>query len=495
MRRLVRLTAAAAVCAGAVALAAGSSAAPAPPQPSVATLIAQLGAESFTDREAATRALDQLGAAALPALQAAARSDNAEVRARVAQLVTKMKRAADSSARLTAKRVKLDYAEMPLGAAINDLRARTGLPIVLDGNRVANPLRKVTCVTEELPVWEAVERFCRAAGLRELFTTDLDVPKSNNRRRGEFVPPPDPRADAVAIVLADGKPEQLPGARATAVRVMALPPTFPGHRVSLGTGEYTLCLDVTPAPGLNWQELVGVKVCRLIDSSGRAGAGGVEKPPPTAVDQSHGGTVVFARPGVIMRFDPNGNPIMPETIPNPRIVPVPLTVATPTAKSIKRLEGVVYGEVNLLNQHLVTITELKNGTGRAIEGPDELKVTLLEVREAERGGQGLIRVQFEYPSPWVAMARKKRFNFAMGWPEPPQPQSMTRSLRAFDAQGKPFPVTTSGHTDFSDDGQINIQTMQFTFRGESGLPTKLVVVGPRTAFVEVPFVLENVQLP
>ena len=81
----------------------------------------------------------------------------------------------------------------------------------------------------------------------------------------------------------------------------------------------------------------------------------------------------------------------------------------------------------------------------------------------------------------------------MGWPEPPQPQSMSRTLQPFDAAGKPFPVTTSGHTDFSDDGQIHIQTMQFTFRGESGLPAKLVVVGPRTVFVEVPFALENVR--
>ena len=106
-----------------------------------------------------------------------------------------------------------------------------------------------------------------------------------------------------------------------------------------------------------------------------------------------------------MRFDKEGNPVMPETIPNPRVVAVPLRVATPTAKSLKRLEGVVYGEINLLNQPLVTIADLKKSTGRAIEGPDDLKVTLLEVSEAERGGQGVIRVQFEYPSPWVMSAQ------------------------------------------------------------------------------------------
>jgi hypothetical protein len=475
-------------------LATGISA-PIPPGPPITSLIAQLESDQFSEREAATRALEKLGASALPALRAASKSENPEVRGRALALIGKLKRATESTDRLTARRVKLSYRDMPLGTAINDLRARTGLPILLDGNRVADPLRKVTCITDEVPVWEAIELFCRAANLREVFSEELDVPKSAARRRGEFVPPPDPRADSVAIVLVDGKPELLPGARSTAVRVLALPPTFPGHKVSLGSGDYTFCLDVAPAAGLNWQEVVGVKVSRLVDSSGRSGAGGVEKSAPTGVDHGHGGMVVFARPGIMMRFDANGNPIMPDSIPNPRIVRVPLKVATPTARSLKRLEGVVYGEMILVNQHLVTIADPAKNTGRAIDGPDDLKVTVLEVREAPRGGQGLVRVQFEYPSPWVAMARKRRFNFAMGWPEPPQPQSMSRSLQAFDALGKPFPVTTSGHTDFSDDGQINIQTMQFTFRGESGLPAKLVVVGPRTVFVEVPFALENVQLP
>jgi hypothetical protein len=494
MRRLIALAVTAA-CGVALAAASGSPAAPLPAELSIQTLIAQLGSDDFAGREAATRALEKLGAAALPALRTAARSENPEVRSRASSLIGKIERARDSVGHVAARRVKLDYQAIPLGAAINDLRARTGLPIVLDGNRVANPLRKITCLTQEVPVWEAVEQFCRAADLRELFTGDLDVPKSARSRRGEYVPPPDPRADSVAIVLMDGKPEHLPGERSTAVRVTALPPAFPGHKVSLGTGDYTFCLDVTPAPGLNWQEVVGVKVSRVVDSSGRAGSGGVEKPAATDLDNQHGGMVVFARPGVVMRFDKEGNPVMPEKIPNPRVVAVPLRVTTPTAKSLQRLEGVVYGEINLLNQPLVTIADLKKSTGRAIEGPDELKVTLLEVSEAERGGQGVIRVQFEYPSPWVVSARKRRFNFGFGWPEPPQPPSMSRSLKAYDATGKPFPVTTSGVTDFNDDGMIHIQTMQFTFRGESGRPAKLVVVGPRAVFVEVPFVLENVHLP
>ena len=267
MRRL--LVAAAFGISIGIAGAASPFSAPTPPASSVSALITQLGSEQFAEREAASRALEKIGAAALPALQAAARSENPEVRSRAAQIIGKMRRATDSTSRIAARNVKLDYRDIPLGTAINDLRARTGLHLVLDGNRVSNPLRKVTCVTDEVPVWEAVELFCRAAELRELFAAELDVPKSANRRRGEFVPPPDPRADSVAVVLMDGKPERLPGERSTAVRVMALPPTFPGHKVSLGSGEYSFCLDVTPAPGLNWQEVVGIKVSRVVDSSGR----------------------------------------------------------------------------------------------------------------------------------------------------------------------------------------------------------------------------------
>src|SRR5439155_22004641 len=103
------------------------------------------------------------------------------------------------------------------------------------------PLRKVTCVTGEVPAWEALDAFCTAAGLKEVFVQELDVPKPQQQpggRRGYVAPMPQiPNPDAVPIVLIDGKAQKLPGDRNTAVRVVALPPSFPGHRVTLGTGE------------------------------------------------------------------------------------------------------------------------------------------------------------------------------------------------------------------------------------------------------------------
>jgi hypothetical protein len=473
-----------------------AAAAPTPTNSPIQTLVEQLGSEQFSDREAAMTALAKLGAPAIPALQAGLRNESPEVRERAAILLVKIRRVAESAERLVAKRVKLDYQAMPLGTAINDLKTRTGLNLALDPARVDNPLRRVTCQTDELPVWEALEAFCVAAGLRETFLNELDVPKSNTARRGGYTPPPPtPLADAVAVTLIDGKPEKLPGSRSSAVRVLALPPTFPGHKVTLGTGEVSLCLDVTPIPGLGWQEVAGVKITRLIDSNGRSGGAGTEKNTQPGYDPS--GMVVFGRGGgmaaAAMRFDINGNPIPPDSLTNSRVVPVPLKLGSTAPRSIKRLEGSVFAELQVPNQHLIVVTDPKQKTGGWISGPGELRFSVTEVKEAAGpGGLGSVKVQLEYPSPWAVNMRKRGFN--PGWPEAPRMTQGNR-VEAFDADGKPFALTSNGYSDMSDDGMTTVQTLTLTFRHGLGVPAKLVVVGPKPVTVEVPFVLENVPLP
>ncbi|HEV3437440.1 MAG TPA: hypothetical protein VG122_08775 [Gemmata sp.] len=477
-----------------LACASGTPTSVPPSSATIQTLVDQLGAEGFADREAASASLEKIGPPALEALRLAARSENQEIRDRAVIVLSKIQRTVDS-VRLTAKRVKLSYKDMPIGTALNDLRVQTGLNIILDPNRIANPLRRITCETKELPIWEALEAFCVSAGLREVFAPELEIVKpQNSPRRGYVPPPPAPNADSIPVVLIDGKPDRLPGDRSTAVRVVALPPSFPGHKVTLGTGEVTLCLDVTPAPGIAWQEVTGVKISRVIDSAGRIGGSGTEKNPPSTFDPN--GMLMFVRPGVAMRFDPMGNSIPPETLPNPRVLAVPLRVNTATAGSLKRLEGVVFAEVHALNQQLISVTDPKRNTNVAVTGPGELRFTVLEVKGAPpgKGGVGMIRVQLEYPSPWVTNARR-RGGWNPGWPEPPRANTQERRVEAFDEAGKPFPVNSTSYNDMSDDGLVNIQMMTFTFRPDIGLPAKLVVVGPKPVIVQIPFAMENVPLP
>jgi hypothetical protein len=195
-----------------------------------------------------------------------------------------------------------------------------------------------------------------------------------------------------------------------------------------------------------------------------------------------------------MRFDLHGNPILPECIANPRVVAVPLKITTPTARSLRCLEGAVYGEVLVPNQHLISVSDLKKNTNTWYSGPGELRFSVLEIKEATRPGElHTIRVQMEFPSPWAAQARRRGWN--PGWPEAPRP-GQGNQIKAFDAADKPLPAVNNGiTTDMTDDGTITIQTIQLSFRKESGLPARLVVVGPRTVIVEVPFAMQDVALP
>jgi hypothetical protein len=493
---------------GTLGLAAGIVfAGPGPEAPSpvaVPDLVARLGSEDFREREAAVAALEKVGPGAIPTLREAMKASDPEVRQRAAAILLKLQRAADSTAKLAPKKLALNYTDVPIGTAVNDLKNRTGLNIIFDHTRVADPLRKVTCVTGELSPWEALDAFCAAAGLKEDFRIELDVPKVQVTGRRAYNPPPQvPAPDAVPIVLIDGKGPLPVGDRRTAVRVVALPPSFPGHRYTLGTGEMTLCFDVAPVPGLNWQDVTGVRITKLIDDAGRAGGAAAPRRHEIPNDFAEGGGVVvfggmggqWAGPGFGGRFDPRtGAPIYPDTVPNPRIVPVPLKLATPTARSIKRLEGAVLGEITLPNQTLLTINDPSKNTGTAFDGPGQVRLTIESVTDAKGGGTSL-QLLLQYPSPWSVSARRG-FNPGGLWPEAPRQGNAMPVVRAFDAAGKPM-VTTGGqsHSDSSDDGQTLMQHTTLTYAKSAGVPAKLVVTGPRPLIVEVPFVMENVPLP
>jgi hypothetical protein len=81
----------------------------APPLPAaeageVARMVRQLGSETFSEREAASRALDALGEPALPALREAVHSPDLEVRRRAAELLRDIETRADARERTAAIR-------------------------------------------------------------------------------------------------------------------------------------------------------------------------------------------------------------------------------------------------------------------------------------------------------------------------------------------------------------------------------------------------------
>ena len=492
-RRLLAAVGAWAVCAWALA-----ADGPAPARtPTPEHLVAQLGSERYADREAAAKALAEAGPAAIPLLKAAAGGPNPEVARRAGDILAQLQRIDDSARRLVAKTVRLAYKDVPLGTAVNDLKTQTGLNVVLDPAKVADPLRKITCQTGDLPAWEAVEAFCKAAGVKELHLAELEVPKTDrpNQPAGRRVyytpPPPPPAPDAVPITLADGMYEPLPGSRSTAVRIVALPGSFPGNRVNLGTGDVTLNFDIAPAPGLNWQDVTGIRITKVIDDAGRFGGAGA--PPDTGYSPSPYDNIIWAGPGrVVMRWDFDSNPTL-SSYPNPRIVPVSVKVATPSARSLKLLEGVIVCELVNANQPLATIDDPVNNAGTTVKGPNGTRMSVQDVKDGGKDGKTVVRVQLEAPSLWAAQRRRNPW-WPM-WPEPARPMGAGNQVQAFDTAGKLIPLVSTSFTQASDDGTTSSTVMQFTYREGSGVPAKLVLVGPRPVTVEIPFKMENVKLP
>lgn len=464
-----------------------------PPTPE--RLVEQLGSEVYQEREAATAALEKLGPAARSALEQAVRHSNPEVAKRATQLLSTLVRTAEAANKFDVKTIRLNYHKVPLGTAVNDLKARTGINLFLDPTRVADPLRTVTCETGDLPPWEAVAAFCEAAGLKEVFDAEVPVPKQERSRRNHYQPPPPPpKAEAVPVTLADGSGKLLPGSRNTAVRVVALPANFSKHRVYLGGGDILFHFDVAPMPGFNWQSVAGVRVTKVIDDANRIGSGGSSREPDGfmggAFEVFGGGAIFLGGFGGDIDY---GGP-RPTAYPNPRIVSVPLRIGTPTARKLKLLEGTVVCEVSVPNQPLITIDRISTNPGNGVEGLRGMKLTVLEAKPGEKGGKAILKVQIDQPAPWL---NNNGFNNMWGGgilvEDTGLAPAMIHPVKGFDAAGKPVRLTTITNSESSTDEFTQSTTTQYTC--PDGLPVKLVLYGPKPVLVEVPFKMENVPLP
>ena len=136
-------------------------------KPSADKLVEQLGSDSFNVRKKAYEQLEALGAAALPALQKATKSEDTEVRKKATELVAKIEKQEAVAKALAPTQVHLVYKNTPVKDAVADLKKKTGYLIVLHDPDNKLKDKKVTLDTGKVTFWEALEKFCDAAGLVE----------------------------------------------------------------------------------------------------------------------------------------------------------------------------------------------------------------------------------------------------------------------------------------------------------------------------------------
>lgn len=491
-------------CAGlCLAMTAESVAADAPkPATDPATLIAQLGAGGYVDREAAAKSLRDLGETALAPLEKAAlESPDAEIRSRAGRLVAEMKVRVESAKVLAPKTLTLDYADAPLATVINELRQKTGLPVSLDPNGVRDPLRPVTVKSVgDVPMWEAVELVCEAAGLREQFRPEIPVTSSRSSGRRTWdedygqIAAVNP--NAVPVLLADGKPHRLPGSRDSAVRVLALPPNFPGSRVVRGSGEAIINLDITPSPGVNWGDVIAIHVRHAVDETGRPVSASrlMEQ-----TNHSNGGNVMWIGGGmVVMNNYYTGNQ-RPTTMPNPRVVPLTLRTEDRASAKLTALEGTVLAEAMIPDVEVLRHENLAAIVQVPTEAGSGQRLTITDFAP-QKDGTTKVKVKVES----IPVASRRRgamavnpfnnvvFNVQMNGGG--DGSSLIANHTYLDAAGKPVAKPKAGPIQMIESNAGYAQEVELTFaKGQT--PLKLSVKGTKAVLLEVPFKMANVPLP
>jgi hypothetical protein len=128
------------------------------------SLVLQLGAPRYAEREAAGSALARIGGTALPALRAARSSTDPEVRTRALGLIQKIE-----GALLTQPtRLRLDFEDAPLLDVAKSFSQHVGSKVALYPEDLPKWKYQRVTLRAKAPVdfWKAVDQLCEAAGLQ-----------------------------------------------------------------------------------------------------------------------------------------------------------------------------------------------------------------------------------------------------------------------------------------------------------------------------------------
>lgn len=445
----------------------------------------------YAEREKAARDLEAAGEPALKVLREAARSNDEEVRARAAAVCGRIERTLRSQRLLAAPKLALKFDSTPLEKAVTEFVARSHRPVVLDKVAVKNQDRTVTLNTGEVPYWEAVQAFYRAAGLVEDDEPFAAPPPGSG-------PGPGQRAvrrlqgpgTTNTIRLIDGEP---PSSIACdrALRVRALPAGFAQNKYDDVRGEVTFHLDVDPAPTLAVREVLGVEVRRATAEDGRPLAAAYPGPAAAAPfefeEQLLMKQLVVANG--LVDSGPGGSPQA-----------VTLKTHGLRPKKLAELHGMVVARVVTPPEALVAVPQLLGAEGKEVT-VDGLTVQVKDVDVT--GKQVVVLARLVTRSdleddvlnlPIQMKGRIRQFiriNRGSGLNPGQLPD-----FKIHDAAGVPLRGLSARVASGSYDGTIMVQDVKLTFDKPLGAdPLSLVLMGKRAAVVEMPFVLKDVPLP
>ncbi len=134
-----------------------------PPEPSrdAAALVEKLGSAAAAEREA-SKSLESLGGKASPALRAASKSKDPEVRKRARALINKI----DGNVLIQESSIRLDFKDATLDEVVKSLSKQAGFEVGLAQQGPQLEARRVTLrESQPVPFWKAIDRLCEVGQL------------------------------------------------------------------------------------------------------------------------------------------------------------------------------------------------------------------------------------------------------------------------------------------------------------------------------------------
>jgi hypothetical protein len=449
----------------------------------VARLIGQLGSPRYAERQKATRALDALGPAALPALNQAARGKDAEIRRRALELLKVIGKRVEMETLVGATRVHLVLRDTPVIEAVAQLAKQTRFDIQVGGDRLVLAKRTITLDTGPTTFWQALDQLCQKAGLVE---RGLALAEGKVLRWTDFnrINP-----DAT-LVLDGGQFRKLPTHYFKGVRIRTLPNTIPLPGL-INTGRDNVAiLEAAVEPKTPLHKITGVRIARAADQHGIQVAASVQLlHVPENPYEFSGKGYGYVTPAYATRLE-NGM-----KGGNFRRV----LVRVPATRLLKELRGTLIAEVQKPSEPLVSVANIFQNGGKTFDLPGAEALT---VGKAERTGGGQISLEIE--SHFALNGFRGSITISNNVirirPHPNAPWQtvglQTANLKLLDGAGKPLSLVRMQRSGLTFGRGGITQRLQLTFQGPRGKAeaVKLLYFGVKTVLVEVPFTLTNVPL-
>lgn len=451
-------------------------------------LVLQLGSPRYAARESATRALEELGIEAIPALRIARQDPDPEVRSRADALVDRI----ETDLMTKPTEVRLDYKDRTLGEIVVDLsrQTRTNFQLVPENHPAWASKRFTLQESEPVTFWEAIDRLGRATGVS--YSPQLTMFGGAARGRqpgvslvanGTYQPPTffdDSGPFRVTLVsIHHHRDRSFGSAAALTVTQGVVPQPRAGSSpavaiaASQANDQFYANVQVLAEPRLVVGQQGAVRLIEAIDDRDQS----LLLPPPSKPEEASARVAAFSQ---AMMGGMHAT-MLQATIP----LKYP---ATPGAK-IKRLRGAMPLQVLARKQEPLTIALDASSKGKSFSNAD-LRITIHEIRAEPVEPMATLELSIQPlapPNPGSQPGLSADFFlFRM----PGQPQS---PLEIVDAQGKLYAQWFPYNVQTSATGQrMSLRVMR---SDGIGPPAQLRVYELARASTEASFEFRDIPMP